>query len=236
MWEWRCHNRKSGIRRNAVCREIVAIRRRAKASWKDCFAPAPLAKGVSLRAVCAAAFNATAVIRGSRSRMVVSALDSESSCDSAVERTLAGFIFSVVARIFFKWPKKKIKSIRSKNVRKRKTTESFWASSDKWPPQRKEKKASHPALPDVITHCGDCSFAYVGRQHPVLLQKHRCFCLFVFQGTVSGDKNELLFSKYGINYNNLPQLYRKGTVIIANKQVRVSKPNLLSSLDPFREA
>jgi len=53
---------------------------------------------------------------------------------------------------------------------------------------------------------------------------------------VSGDKNELLFSKYGINYNNLPQLYRKGTVIIANKQVRVSKPNLLSSLDPFREA
>ena len=72
--------------------------------------------------------------------MVVSALDSESSCDSAVERTLAGFIFSVVARIFFKWPKKKIKSIRSKNVRKRKTTESFWASSDKWPPQRKEKK------------------------------------------------------------------------------------------------
>ena len=33
------------------------------------------------------------------------------------------------------------------------------------------------------------------------------------KGTVSSDKNELLFSQFNINYNNLPQLYRKGTVL-----------------------
>ena len=35
-----------------------------------------------------------------------------------------------------------------------------------------------------------------------------------FQGTVASDKNELLFSEFNINYNNLPQMYRKGTVLI----------------------
>jgi len=29
-----------------------------------------------------------------------------------------------------------------------------------------------------------------------------------------GDKNELLFSEFNINYNNLPPLHRKGTVIV----------------------
>ena len=32
------------------------------------------------------------------------------------------------------------------------------------------------------------------------------------KGTVSADKNEILFSRFGINYNNEPQIYRKGTV------------------------
>ena len=34
------------------------------------------------------------------------------------------------------------------------------------------------------------------------------------QGTVSSDKNEILFSEFNINYNNLPQMYRKGSVIV----------------------
>jgi len=34
------------------------------------------------------------------------------------------------------------------------------------------------------------------------------------QGTLSGDKNELLFSKFSINYNNLPQWHRKGSILI----------------------
>lgn len=33
------------------------------------------------------------------------------------------------------------------------------------------------------------------------------------KGTVSGDKNEILFKQFGINYNNEPEVYRKGSVI-----------------------
>ncbi|KAI6833542.1 tRNAHis guanylyltransferase [Hortaea werneckii] len=36
---------------------------------------------------------------------------------------------------------------------------------------------------------------------------------YALKGTVSSDKNEILFSKFGINYNNEPLIYRKGTVI-----------------------
>ena len=37
------------------------------------------------------------------------------------------------------------------------------------------------------------------------------------RGTFSGDKNELLFSKFGINYNNESDLVKKGTVLIRKK-------------------
>ncbi|XP_077992965.1 putative tRNA(His) guanylyltransferase [Glandiceps talaboti] len=37
------------------------------------------------------------------------------------------------------------------------------------------------------------------------------------RGTFSSDKNELLFSQFKINYNELPQLYRKGTVLFRQK-------------------
>ena len=33
------------------------------------------------------------------------------------------------------------------------------------------------------------------------------------KGSVASDKNEILFSKFGINYNNEPEVYRKGTVV-----------------------
>ncbi|KAL1978293.1 hypothetical protein VTN31DRAFT_1152 [Thermomyces dupontii] len=33
------------------------------------------------------------------------------------------------------------------------------------------------------------------------------------QGTVSSDKNEILFSRFGINYNNEPEIFRKGSVV-----------------------
>ncbi|KAK4555931.1 tRNA-His guanylyltransferase [Recurvomyces mirabilis] len=33
------------------------------------------------------------------------------------------------------------------------------------------------------------------------------------KGTLSADKNEILFSRFGINYNKEPQVYRKGTVV-----------------------
>jgi tRNA(His) guanylyltransferase len=40
------------------------------------------------------------------------------------------------------------------------------------------------------------------------------------RGTVAADKNELLFAEFGINYNNLPEIYRKGTILIT-KQIEV---------------
>ncbi|KAK6198039.1 Thg1 C terminal domain-containing protein [Scheffersomyces amazonensis] len=33
-------------------------------------------------------------------------------------------------------------------------------------------------------------------------------------GTLSKDKNEILFSRFGINYNNEPEMFKKGTVIV----------------------
>lgn len=33
------------------------------------------------------------------------------------------------------------------------------------------------------------------------------------KGSVAADKNEILFSRFGINYNNEPEMYRKGSVL-----------------------
>lgn len=38
-------------------------------------------------------------------------------------------------------------------------------------------------------------------------------------GTFSCDKNEILFSQFGINYNNLPEMYRKGTILLRKSVV-----------------
>ncbi|XP_064602562.1 probable tRNA(His) guanylyltransferase [Liolophura sinensis] len=38
------------------------------------------------------------------------------------------------------------------------------------------------------------------------------------KGTLSSDKNELLFREFNINYNNLPEIHRKGTVLIMKKE------------------
>lgn len=32
-------------------------------------------------------------------------------------------------------------------------------------------------------------------------------------GTVSADKNEILFQEFGINYNNEPECFKKGTIL-----------------------
>lgn len=37
------------------------------------------------------------------------------------------------------------------------------------------------------------------------------------KGTVAGDKNEILFTEFGINYNNEEEQFRKGTTIIKTK-------------------
>ncbi|VBB71593.1 Putative tRNA(His) guanylyltransferase [Podospora comata] len=35
----------------------------------------------------------------------------------------------------------------------------------------------------------------------------------LLKGTYAADKNEILFSKFGINYNNEPEIYKKGSVV-----------------------
>lgn len=40
------------------------------------------------------------------------------------------------------------------------------------------------------------------------------------QGTVSSDKNEILFSRYGINYNNEQEMYKKGSVLFREVRER----------------
>jgi len=34
------------------------------------------------------------------------------------------------------------------------------------------------------------------------------------RGTVSADKNELLFTRFHINYNNEPEVWRRGTLVL----------------------
>ncbi|XP_062908858.1 probable tRNA(His) guanylyltransferase isoform X2 [Mobula hypostoma] len=44
------------------------------------------------------------------------------------------------------------------------------------------------------------------------------------KGTVAGDKNEILFSEFNINYNTEPEMFRKGTVLIWQKvEVAIDK-------------
>ncbi|OKL55937.1 tRNA(His) guanylyltransferase [Talaromyces atroroseus] len=40
------------------------------------------------------------------------------------------------------------------------------------------------------------------------------------QGTVSSDKNEILFSRFGINYNNEPEFFKKGSVVYRQYQLQ----------------
>ena len=45
------------------------------------------------------------------------------------------------------------------------------------------------------------------------------------KGTLSNDKNEILFSQFNINYNNQPEVYKKGTLLIrVKKQVSIRPP------------
>lgn len=45
-------------------------------------------------------------------------------------------------------------------------------------------------------------------------------------GTVSSDKNEILFKEYGINYNNELEIFKKGTVIVRDYDYSQDKENL----------
>ncbi|PSK35005.1 hypothetical protein B9Z65_1588 [Elsinoe australis] len=64
------------------------------------------------------------------------------------------------------------------------------------------------------------------------------------KGTLSADKNEILFSRFGINYNNEPEVFKKGTVVYrdlscaeisADVSVDVNKPQSRSQADKERK-
>ena len=49
--------------------------------------------------------------------------------------------------------------------------------------------------------------------HLYCLPTHTLTRLLRFQGTLSADKNEILFSRFHINYNNEPEIFKKGSVV-----------------------
>lgn len=63
----------------------------------------------------------------------------------------------------------------------------------------------------------------VSRPHYLLGQ-----LILTRQGTVSSDKNEILFKRFGINYNNEPEMYKKGSVVY--RQVSTAKLRPVSCL------
>lgn len=68
----------------------------------------------------------------------------------------------------------------------------------------------------------ECTFNFVFIFDSSLAKYHyrypsAIFFFMTFQGTLSGDKNEMLFSEFNINYNNESPLHRKGTTLIWEK-------------------
>lgn len=55
-------------------------------------------------------------------------------------------------------------------------------------------------------------------------------------GTYSRDKNEILFSKFGINYNNEPLIFRKGSVVFRDyEQVEPGSHNVVQEVENLAE-
>ena len=56
------------------------------------------------------------------------------------------------------------------------------------------------------------------------------------KGTVAADKNEILFSRFSINYNEEPQIYRKGTVVYRSYSDAVPETNGITEGTPYLES
>ena len=55
----------------------------------------------------------------------------------------------------------------------------------------------------------------------------------ILNGSLSSDKNEILFSRFGINYNNEPEIFKKGSIVIRETKERIldrmeTKPSTIS--------
>ncbi|KAK4879237.1 hypothetical protein RN001_007383 [Aquatica leii] len=54
-------------------------------------------------------------------------------------------------------------------------------------------------------------------------------------GTLSSDKNEILFSEFGVNYNNEPVMFRKGTILLRKKITNPNNDKLRQVIFPLHE-
>nr|CAI5826054.1 unnamed protein product [Callosobruchus analis] len=61
---------------------------------------------------------------------------------------------------------------------------------------------------------------------PVEAEKKLC-------GTVSSDKNEILFSEFDINYNNEPEVFKKGTILLRKKLKQINGDKYKTAILPF---
>jgi tRNA(His) guanylyltransferase len=43
---------------------------------------------------------------------------------------------------------------------------------------------------------------------------NQMYRLIAFQGTISSQKNEILFSRFGINYSKEPEMFKKGSLLL----------------------
>ena len=41
----------------------------------------------------------------------------------------------------------------------------------------------------------------------------------LLKGTIAANKNEILFSRFKVNYNNEPEIFRKGSVVFRNYEL-----------------
>lgn len=55
------------------------------------------------------------------------------------------------------------------------------------------------------------------------------------KGTLSSDKNEILFSEFNTNYNNEPSMYRKGTILIRKRVKRPEDGKYVEIVIPLHE-
>ena len=58
----------------------------------------------------------------------------------------------------------------------------------------------------------------------------------LLKGTVAADKNEMLFTRFGINYNDEPEIFRKGSVVFRHYQLEEAQGHIDDSNDKPNEA
>lgn len=53
-------------------------------------------------------------------------------------------------------------------------------------------------------------------------RKRQCLRTEYLKGTLSADKNEILYSQFGSNYNNEPGMFKKGSVVFRDVSLLLS--------------